>query len=295
MMANDEFLKMLKEGEKNSFEVSIGLGNGAFSSDNKAANATGVTNQLIFTPSVMYRLKNGLSFGVTGYLTNDNSKNLELYQTGITAGYDYFGKNITAGISYTRFLSDKNKYNAKSLYQNDFYGYLKKAKGVLQPGIAAGFSSGSYKEATYVQFKRTVRLLNPLRDTVITIAGMDSTDNKTSYFSVSANVGHEFSFYKVFDKDDELDIVPSLILNFGSDKISLTHLNKIYDRPRFTQFKKQEATNKFQVQSVAASFDFTYGVGKFFLQTNVYFDYYLPETSGQRLSTIFAVTAGFGF
>lgn len=299
MMANDEFLKMLKEGEKNSFDVSIGFSNGAFSADNKAANATGVSNQLIITPAVVYRLKNGLSFGITGYVTNDKAKNqLELYQAGLTAAYDYYGKQVNAGISYTRFLSDRNKYNTKSLYQNDFYGYLKRAKGMLQPGISAGFSNGSYKEALYTTMKRTVHLLLPLpngRDTTYIISGIDSTDNKASYFSVSASVEHNFSFYKVFDKDDELDFVPSLIVNFGSDQLSQTHLNKIFDRKKLSALKRQEVSGSFQMQSVAASFDFTYGIGKFFLQANVYFDYYIPETTGKRLSTIYAATAGFSF
>ncbi len=298
MMANDEFLKLMKEDARNTLDVSVGIGNGAFSSDNKAANATGVTNQLIYTPSVVYRLKNGLSFGITGYLTNDSAKNLELYQTGLMAAYDYYGKKIHAGLSYTRFLSEKNKYNTKSLYQNDLYGYLKKAKGILQPGIAVGFSNGSYKEALYTVVKQTVHLPLPLpngRDTVITRSGIDSTDNKASYFSVSANVEHDFSFYKLFDKDDEFDFVPSFIVNFGSDQLSQTHLNKIFDRKRLNKLKKQQASSSFELQSLAASFDFSYGVGKYFLQANVYFDYYIPETTSKRLSTVFSVSTGFSF
>ena len=35
----------------------------------------GTDNQIIWTPSLVYRLKNGLSFGITGYnLTNDSVK-----------------------------------------------------------------------------------------------------------------------------------------------------------------------------------------------------------------------------
>lgn len=295
MMANDEFLKLMKSDTKNTLDVSIGIGNGAFSSDNKAANATGTDNQIIWTPSLVYRLKNGLSFGITGYLTNDSTKKLELYQTGLMAAYDYYGEKLHAGFSYTRFISDRNKYNTKSLYQNDLYGYIKLAKGILQPGLSAGFSNGSYKEASYVKFKRTRKLLNPLRDTVVTISGIDSTDNKTSYFSVSANAEHDFSFYKVFSKDDELDFVPSLIVNFGSDQLTQTHQNKIFDIKRLSALKRQESSSSFQLQSVAASFDLSYGIGKYFLQTNLYFDYYIPETTTKRLTTIFSVSTGFSF
>ena len=286
MMENDEFLKMIKEQSKNSVDISVGLGNGAFSSDNNAANATGIDNQIIVTPSIIYRTKNGFSFGVTGFLTSDSTNKLELYQTGISAAYDYHGKKVLAGFSYTRYMSDKNKYNTKSLYQNDMYGYIKRAKGILQPGLTSGFANGNYKEVVLVLQRR------PLSgDTLV----RDSTSNKASYFSVSGSVEHNFSFYKLFSKNDGLDFVPSLFINFGSDKLIQTHLNKLFNRRIFSNRKRVEATNKFQLQSVAASFDFTYGIGKFFLQPNIYLDYYLPETTSKRLSTIFSVTAGVSF
>ncbi len=286
MMENDEFLKMMKEQSKNSVDISVGLGNGAFSSSNNAANATGIDNQIIFTPSIIYHTKNGFSFGATGFLTSDSTNKLELYQTGISAAYDYYGKKVLAGFSYTRYLSDKNKYNTKSLYQNDVYGYIKRAKGILQPGLTSGFANGNYKEVVLVLRKRPL-----LGDTLV----RDSTSNKASYFSVSGSVEHDFSFYKLFSKDDELDFVPSLIVNFGSDKLTQTHLNKVFNRQILSSRKRVEATNKFQLQSVAASFDFTYGIGKFFLQPNVYLDYYLPETTATRFAAIFSVTAGVSF
>ncbi len=291
MMQNDEFLKLMQGQSKNTVDISIGIGNGAFSEHNNAANATGVVKQIIFMPSVIYRTKEGFSLGATGFLTKGITGKTELYQTGLTAGYDYYGKQVLAGISYTRYLSDKNKYNSKALYQNDIYGYIKKAKGLLQPGLSAGFANGNYKEMEFTSFI----LRRPLRGDT-TIMGNDSTNNKVSYFSASVNVEHDFSFYKLFSKDDELGFVPSLIVNFGSDKFNQTHTNKIFDRIRkLNTVKKAEVNNKFQLQSVAASLDFTYSVGKFFLQPNLYIDYYLPQTSSGRFSAIFAVTAGLTF
>jgi hypothetical protein len=290
MMENDEFLKMMKEQSKNSVDISVGLGNGAFSSNNNAANATGMDNQLIFTPSIIYRTKAGFSFGITGFLTADSASSLKLYQTGLSAAYDYYGKKILTGISYTRNLGDKNYCNCNSIYQNDIYGYIKKAKGALQPGLALGYSNGEHKEANFVSYIRK-RVLRP--DTLI--SGIDSTDNKSSYFSTSISVEHGFSFYKLFSKDDGLDFVPSIIINFGSDKNTQIHTNKIFDLPIASKRKRVQSANKFQLQSVAASFDFTYGIGKFFLQPNIYLDYYLPQTTAKRFAAIFSVTAGVSF
>lgn len=290
MMENDEFLKLMKGGKKrNTLDIGVGIGNGAFSSENQAVNATSILDQLIFTPSVVYNTKSGFGFGITGFATSDSLGNLQLYQTGLSAVYEYYGKEIFAGFSYTRYLSDVKKYNNKSLYQNDIYGYIKKARGIIQPGIAMGYANGNYKEVNIASFILN-RPLNPRGDT--TIIGKDSTDNKTSYFSLSGSIDHDFSFYKLFSKADELDFTPSLIINFGSDKNTQTHTNKLFNRPALSKRKRVEFSNKFQLQSVAASFDFTYSTGKFYLQPNLYLDYYLPETTAKRLSTIFSVTAG---
>jgi len=296
MFKNDEFIKLMTKKDKNYLDVSIGIGNGAFSEHNNAANATGINKQLIYTPAINYRLKNGLNFGITAFITGDSINKPEIYQTGLTAGYEYYGKSIYAAVSYTRYLSNQNKYNSKSLYQNDLFANVKLAKGLFQPGIVLGYATGKYKETNFVSFQRPIRNPNPPPAIIYTtVTGRDSTDNKTSYFSVAATVGHDFAFYNLLSKKDELDFTPTLMLNMGSDKLTQTHTNRIFDRPALSRRKKSDFTNKFQLQSVAASFDFTYMVKKFFIQTILYLDYYLPETTENRFSTIFSVNAGFSF
>lgn len=297
MFKNDEFIKLMSKKDKNYLDLSFGISNAEFSANNNAANATAVDRQLIYMPAVTYRLKNGLNFGVTPFITGDSSNKPEIYQTGVSVGYDYYGKTIYFGGSYTRYLSNQNKYNSKSLYQNDLFAYAKLAKGILQPGVTLGYVTGNYKETSFVTIKRRIRIPNPPpgRDTVITITGRDSTNNKASYFSASATVAHDFAFYNLLSEKDELDFVPTLILNMGSDKLTQTRTNQIYSRPAFSSRKKADFTNKFQMQSVAASLDFTYMVKRFFIQSLFYFDYYLPETTENRFSAIFSLSAGFSF
>jgi hypothetical protein len=296
MFKNDEFIKLMKQ-DKNYLDVAIGITNGAFSTTNNAANATGVDKQLIYIPSLVYRLKNGLSFGLSGFITADSADKPEFYQAGLMAGYDYYGKTIEAGGSYTRYLSNQNKYNSKSLYQNDLFAYVKMAKGMFQPGISVGYVTGNYKELIYRTRDTIIRILNPPpgRDTLVTRVFKDSIDNKTSYFSISASVGHDFTFYKLFSKNDELDFTPALILNMGSDKLTQTHTNRIFNSRALSRRKKTDYSNKFQMQSVAASAQLTYMYKKFFIDTNLYADYYLPETTENRLSFVFSLTAGFSF
>ena len=59
MMANDAFLQLLNEKEKNAFDISVGIGNGAFSANNQAANATGVTNRTLFAILEQFQQEDG--------------------------------------------------------------------------------------------------------------------------------------------------------------------------------------------------------------------------------------------
>jgi hypothetical protein len=286
MLAEDEFFKMLLENKDSSyFDLGIGVGNGAFSTHNLAENATGTTNHLIFTPAFSYHHKSGFAIGITPFLATD-SNHLDLYQTGIAASYDHSGNKADAGISYTRYLSNSKKYNTKSLYQNDLYGYIRRSKGMIQPGIAIGYASGNYKAVDLQAFKRPL-----LGDTTIN----DTTHNQASYFSVSASAGHKFRFYKLLAKNDELDFTPSLLLNAGSDKITSTHQNKIFNRRVLNKFKRMESSNTFQLQSVGLSLACIYGVRKFYVQPGVYMDYYIPSTTAKRFNGYFTIAAGISF
>ena len=290
MMKKDEFLNMGKDEKGSSFDVSVGIGNGAFSSHNRATNATGQSNQVIFTPSVYYHHKSGLGIGVTSYISSDSSSS-GLYQTGIIGSYDYDGDDVKTGLSYTRYLSDQNKYNSKALFQNDFYAYIKAAKGAVRPIFSLGYSSGTYKEVA------TVLFTPPLPLPQIARLVRDSTNNTTSSFVITGGVEHEFNLSNVFDKADELEIVPSVLLNAGSSKLATTHTNAAYAKlpKRSQRFKNITTNEKFQFQSVAAALDFSYTVGKFFAQPSIYVDYFLPSTTTNRLTAIYSFTIGLSF
>ncbi len=288
MIKNDEFLKMMNESKGSKVNIAVGIGNGTFSDHNKAVNATGETKKLVITPSLFYHHKSGFSVGIMPYITSD-SLNSAVYQTGLSASYDYSGDVVDAGVSYTRYLSDKSKYNNNSLYQNDIFGYVKKSGGIIQPLLQLGFSNGNYKEWGYTYFKRPI-----IGDTILI---KDSTTNKASYFSVTVGIEHDFSEYNLFSKNDELEINPSILINSGSDNISSTHTNKAYNNIIVLNRRKKfvSASNKFQLQSVAASLDMTYSIGKFYVQPSLYADYYLPSTTSKRLTAIYSLTVGLSF
>jgi len=268
-------------------EVAAGIGNKSFSGHNPAVNATGVTSQLVYNPSVGYFHKSGFSFVATGFITNTDYSS-GLYQTGLAAGYDHKGKNVAEGISYTRYLSDLDKYNNNALYQNEVYAYLKKSSGVIIPGLEFGYANGKYNESDIVQYKKPA--------TGETVLVNDSTNNKTNYFSASVNLAHDFKFYKLFAKEDEFELTTSFVLNTGIDNNDATQVNPLYNKIKAVRKRKRvAATNKYELQSVALSADMEYDTGKFFLRPSVYVDYYLPSGESKRWSSVFSITAGFDF
>lgn len=299
MLANDPLLQMLKNLKRNIFFVSLAAGNGSFSTHNNQANATGYVKRLIMMPSLQYFTKSGFNFGTTGFISSDSLRGTSLYQLGVTAGYAYTGSKVNTGISYTRNLRVGREYNSRSLYQNDFYGYLRSAKGAVRPGMTIGFTNGKYKEASYVTYSRVIHLNNPPpngRDTTIILRSFDSTNNKTSFLSISANASHELNFKHLFTKTDGVEFTTTMMINFGSDRLEQEHTNAIFDRSRaLNRIKRFEASNNLRLQSCAVSFNAAYILNNFYLQPNIYIDYYLPATTSKRLSTIFSVSAGMYF
>jgi len=292
MMKNDEFLKLLKK-DKSYFDISIGMGNRLFSEKNNSVNASQAeTNKIFYNPAVSYHHKSGLSINISPYLSSD-SGSLTVYQTGITPAYDYQDEKWGAGISYTRFLADNNKYNTKSTYQNDFYVYGKYLKPFIQPGLVVGYTSGKYKEINLVTFTPPL----PLQPRIV----KDSTSNKISDFTITASAEHAFELDKIFTRDDGITITPQFMLNAGSEKLIITHTNQAYaklisaSRRVNKRSTTQNGSTGFALQSAAFSLDLLYGIGKFYIEPNIYLDYYLPSTTAKRVSTFYSITAGISF
>ena len=97
----------------------------------------------------------------------------------------------------------------------------------MQPGLSIGFANGNYKEVSLASFVLR-RPLNPRGDT--TIIAMIQQITRPVTFQLRQVLNMILVFIMLFSKDDELDFIPSLIVNFGSDKLTQTHTNKIFDR-----------------------------------------------------------------
>lgn len=286
-------------GKVSYFKVAAGVGNQLLSIHNKALNASESVNGIIFTPSIGYFHKSGLGLSLQGYLLSD-SGSTNFYQTSITPSYEYEGNNVAFGISYSHYFV-KNKYGSLATpIQNDFYASVVGKKGWINPGVALGYSSGISREINLV----TVNI--PQSGTV---TFPDTTTTKTKAISLIGSLGHTFEFSNVFTKDGDLNFTTSLLANAGSAKFDVTHANRYSaaisnSRTRRGRGRLGGGTgtsangsevSKFALQSVGANFELGYGIGQFGVYSQLYLDYYLPQTDSKRFTQVYNITVSYAF
>lgn len=290
MLEKDEFMAMMNDKPKNYFFVNMGIGNSLFSVKNKTLNTSQNQNKIIFTPGLGYFNKNGLGISLTGYLYADSGIT-SFHQLAITPSYSYqTGKTVDVDLSFTRYITKKDYTGNVSPIQNDFYGSFKLKKPWLRPGVALGFAGGTSKEVTYYDtvINGTRRIF---RDTMTT---------KLTAFSLQGTLSHPFNFYHILVKDDGLTFTPEIMINSGSDKYTVTHKNPFLTKlnnksKRFKSRGIQTDNSPYNLQSLGLNMDLYYSVGKFTLEPQIYFDYYLPATTDKRFTQIYSVMMGFSF
>ncbi|MEO7306603.1 MAG: hypothetical protein ABIR78_02380 [Ferruginibacter sp.] len=297
MFRNDEFIKLMMGKERSYIDVNIGIRNGIFSLRNNALNADQAqTNKIYYKPTLGYYHKSGLALTLSGFMAS-GEKSLKMYQYAISPSYAYSSKNLAAVISYTRFIEGSDAGFEVSPFKNDFYASAVYKKKWIEPGVALGYSFGKLTEYYDSSFWYTPPLpalprIVHLRDTITT---------RLSGLSVTLSASHTWSFWELINKKDGLRVLPTFMLNAASQRSNTTHSNRLINRfPRISNYFKRTycdscATQNFKLQSLAFLAQLTYYYGKFYLQPQVYLDYYLPATTEKRLITLFSVTAGVSF
>jgi hypothetical protein len=280
MFNNDEFIKLMMKKDKSYLEVKTGAGNQSISTSNNNVNAGELKSYLILTPAVNYHHKSGFGLAANAFLAVD-SGNIKAYQFSINPYFEYFGKSFNAGIYYTRYISNESSGFTPNPFQNSFYGNIVYTKTYLAPGFAIGYNNGHFYD--------TIPVLGRSREVKVTV----------SDFNLSAYVLHEYYYKKLLAKDDQLTITPSVLLVAGRQEVKVPGLNhpRLSKLPRYKRYLKNryESDSKFQFQSLAASVSVNYQYKKFFIEPNIYLDYYLPATSYRKFTTVFSLSVGFVF
>lgn len=296
---NEEILKELSDTEDpSSFRIGVGLGNKVFSTHNNTLNAQQNTSSLVFTPSIGYYHKSGISLTATGYLLNSNG-NSGLLQYAINPAYDYSNSDVSLSVSYTHYFTT-TKYNTSlTPVQNDFFGSITSKKGWLRPGLQLGYSSGSYKEIVHVDTILKQGLIRTHYNFI------DTSTTKLSNVSMSALIEHPFTSQHIFAEKDQFSFIPQILGNFGSSKQNIVQSSSgsysfLVKRKRAKKrlYKNNgtaDYSSKFILESLGLNLEGDYGIGKFDIQPDLYLDYYIPSTTAKRLTEIFSIIFTYSF
>ena len=272
------------------FSVDAGVGNRLFSIHNNRLNARQSSiSTLVYTPGISYFHKSGFSLSAGAYLLNEKDNGFGASQYSLMPSCHLLNNDaIGFSVSYTHlFVKDYFSPYASPI-QNDFYTAFSYKKSWIEPGIAAGYSTGIYKQV--IEKDTTIGLIRRRL--------YDSITNNLRSFSMMLSASHDFEWEHIFDDDDGFLFTPSLILNFGSYNINVTHktnapylVNKLIQRGRLPKL----ITSSVQAESVGLNLDCNYSIGSFSFSPQLYLDYYFPETDSDKFTQSFNFSVGYIF
>lgn len=312
--AVDEFLALLDSAKqpKSYWQLSLGASNTQFSVNNVALNAQQVSKGVTLIPTVMYYDKSGLSFTYNNFISI-NKNNSGVVQHSITPAYDFSkNKRFDFGFSYTRFIGNQNFAQISSPYQNDFYGYLQYNKWQVEPSLAFGYSTGKFTETS----RTDTFFVRPVTGGIERYSIYDTLRVKLNDFSTILSARKQFLF-ELKNANNYITFIPSLLLFFARNNYEVEYtsasaysprvnfllrnrpeLKRIFEQqikrsfPDVNQTRNFLNTTGFQLQSLGLNLEATLYLKKFYINPQVYFDYYFPEAD-KNLTTIFTLQAGF--
>ncbi len=299
LLQNDEMLKMINNMDKvaSYFRVNMGIGNNLYNSADKQIATLQTINPLVFTPSVSYYHKSGFGLSFTGFLFDENNRT-NFHQYILTPSFSYQkSKSLDINLSYTHYFEKDHYSSHSSPVQDEFYGTLVFKKSWIKPGIATSYSTGQFNQV--VKIDTTIKVLN--RE--VRIKYIDSAKIHLSSFSLAGTVEHAFTFYNLFSTKDGLIFTPQLSLISGINTYKVYHTSSLENYKSFTKkqikrirhFQSQSDNDKFDLQSLGLDLDVNYVIGKFYIEPEIYLDYYLPTITDNRFSHIYSLNIGITF
>lgn len=262
------------------------------SSTNKLEN----NRQLTLTPSVGYFSKTGLGINATTNVVKEKS-GWNAYQLATALSYDYLKNfDFATGLSATHYFTKKQVGFYTSPLKNEVYGYFAYRKLWVKPVIAASYGWGS--RTAYEEREEYITKLR-LRRKSYTVITKEET---VSDFSLMFSARHDFYWLDIINSKTFLRFTPQLGFIAGTQKFGFNQTSATYQTALLTgksTYQGSENTNlddqsKFQLLSVTGTLKTELSLGKFFVQPQLAFNYYLPATSN-NLATIFSVNTGFIF
>ena len=258
-----------------------------------SSNKLSTRRQLVVSPSVGYFSKTGFGINATGNIVNEK-QGWNAYQLATSLSYDYIKNfDFAAGISATHFFTKDSLQFYTSPLKNEFYGYFTYRKAWFKPAIAASYGWGSR-----TAYEDRVEYITRLRLRKKSYTRITTTES-VSDFNVMVSARHDFYWLDILSNKSFFRLTPQVSLTGGTQKFGFNQVADSYQSNLITgksRLQQSENSNlddqsKFQLLSVMGTLKSELSLGKFFIQPQLAFNYYIPATSN-NLATLFLINTG---
>jgi hypothetical protein len=277
-------------GRKSFFTINTAIGTGFFSFNDKNTVTVNTEKKLIFSPSVGYYHKSGLGISAAGYALLNNG--LKFYQYSVSPSFDLIKKRFSTGIAYTRYQTKDSLDFYTTPIQNEVFAYFSYKKWWVRPTLSLSYGWGSKEESELREAPWRLRLLR----------NQYYVKNITSIrdFSATISVRKDIDWYSVLAKADNITLTPIAMLNAGTQNFGFnTSYSYNFSPVRANSLPSNREISdntQFALQSACFALRGSYIKGRFLLQSQVLFDYFLQDLDdANKLSTVYSITAGISF
>jgi hypothetical protein len=303
---------------KSSLQFTTGFHNSSLSINNKALNAQQTNNPLVFSSGLNYRHKTGITIGVEPRFITQG-KQTGFLQSAFSAGY-WYNKNtlLQAGVTYTRYLKNPGFSSFATPYSGEWYGFAQTDKWKINPLLTIGYSSGNYFETLITDSSFLLNRPFPRPDTFINFKIYDTLRVGLRDFSLTTGLTRRFIFNQSNPKH-LITFTPSLLFFFAQNNYDVEYTSASAFSPRLQLFLQQRPllreqllgqlrqqfpglnetrsflnTTRFTLQSIGFNLDAVFYHKKFFLNPQLYLDYYILDNRNQ-LNAFYSLEAGILF
>lgn len=279
--------------------INVGLTNGYFNTSSKTNSGISLqaTRKLTYSPSITWFHKSGLGLSASSSIVQDSGRLNPFLFVG-TVSYDYVkSTKLITGISFSHFFTKDSLSFYTSPLENELYVYFTYRDFWLKPSIGINYGWGSRTE--YTERQDYITFLRLRRRGYTTV----NTRESVSDLTVTASLRKDFYWLDVVSDNDFIRFTPQLAFVSGTQKFGFNQTTTTtYGKGRINGANPLNNTENvqlndemaFQPLSASAILKTEFSKGKFFLQPQLIFDYYIPAKE-KNFSTMFTVNTGFIF
>ena len=281
-------------GRKSFFTINTAIGTGFFSFNDKNTVTVNTEKKLIFSPSVGYYHKSGLGISASGYALLNNG--MKFYQYSVSPSFDLIKKKFSTGIAYTRYQTKDSLDFYTTPIQNEVFAYFSYKKWWVRPTLSLSYGWGSKEEEGYEKRESDRRLRLLRYSYYVNVKNVTSVRD----FSATISLRKDIDWYNVLHKADNITLTPIAMLNAGTQNYGFnTSYSYNFAPVRANSLPSNveiSDNTQFALQSASFALRGSYIKGRFLLQSQVLFDYFLQDLDdANKLSTVYSITAGISF